>query len=59
MKEFEFKAVDSEGEDTLNTIALAHRFNHWMYCSIKPFCKGKILEIGSGIGNISDFFFTR
>jgi 2-polyprenyl-3-methyl-5-hydroxy-6-metoxy-1,4-benzoquinol methylase len=56
MKEFEFKPVDNEGEDTLNAIALANHFNHWMYNSIKPFCKGKILEIGSGVGNISDFF---
>jgi SAM-dependent methyltransferase len=28
-----------------------------MYSAIRPFCKGKILEIGSGIGNISHFFF--
>ncbi len=56
MKEFTFKPVDTEGEDTLNTIALASHFNKWMYDTIKPWCNGKILEIGSGVGNISEFF---
>jgi 2-polyprenyl-3-methyl-5-hydroxy-6-metoxy-1,4-benzoquinol methylase len=56
MKEFEFKPVDTEGEDTLKTIALANHLNKWIYDSIKPYCKGKILEIGSGVGNISEYF---
>jgi len=56
MKEFDFKPVDTEGEDTLKTIALANHLNQWMYQTIKPFCTGRILEIGSGIGNISDYF---
>jgi 2-polyprenyl-3-methyl-5-hydroxy-6-metoxy-1,4-benzoquinol methylase len=58
MKEFEFKPVDKEGEDTLHTIALANHLNQWMYDSIKPFCSGKILEIGSGVGNISEYFLN-
>jgi 2-polyprenyl-3-methyl-5-hydroxy-6-metoxy-1,4-benzoquinol methylase len=56
MKEFAFKPVDTEGEDTLNTIALANHFNLWMYETIKPYCTGRILEIGSGVGNISEYF---
>jgi 2-polyprenyl-3-methyl-5-hydroxy-6-metoxy-1,4-benzoquinol methylase len=56
MKEFVFKQIDTEGEDTLNTIALASQFNKWMYDTIKPWCNGKILEIGSGVGNISEYF---
>lgn len=58
MKEFTFKPVDSEGEDTLDTIALANHFNLWMYETIKPYCKGNILEIGSGVGNISEYFLN-
>ena len=58
MKEFVFKHVDTEGEDTLNTISLASNLNSWMYNSIKPFCHGKILEIGSGVGNISEYFLN-
>lgn len=56
MKKKEFYEHDKIGETTLNIIAKAQNFNEWMYHTIKPFCKGKILEIGSGIGNISHFF---
>lgn len=59
MKEFAFKPVDHEGEDTLKTIAIANHFNRWMYHTIKPFCIGNILEIGSGLGNISAFFLKN
>jgi len=49
---------DQYGEETLQVIGKAHQFNHWMYETIKPFCKGKILEVGSGIGNISRKFIN-
>lgn len=48
--------MDDGGAKTLNTIAQANKFNAWMYDTIRPYCKGRILEIGSGIGNISSFF---
>lgn len=46
-----------EQSDTLilEAIQTANKFNRWMYQCIAPFCTGKILEIGSGIGNISSF----
>ena len=47
---------DLTGEATLDIIARANRFNRWMYHTIKPFCRGRIFEIGSGKGNISRFF---
>ncbi|WP_415060765.1 class I SAM-dependent methyltransferase [Flavobacterium sp.] len=50
------KEIDLEGMETLHVIEKANKFNRWMYETIKPFCKGKILEIGCGIGNISEFF---
>lgn len=48
--------IDIEGHVTLNVIEKANLFNKWMYNTISPFCNGRILEIGSGIGNISNFF---
>jgi 2-polyprenyl-3-methyl-5-hydroxy-6-metoxy-1,4-benzoquinol methylase len=42
--------------DTLSVIKKAENFNKWMYQTIKPYCDGQILEIGSGIGNISQLF---
>lgn len=56
MSDFQFKEVDAEGWETLDVIAQADKFNRWMYETIKPFCQGKVLEIGSGIGNISMYF---
>lgn len=46
---------DTIGIDTLKAIANAHCFNRWMFESIQPFIKGNILEIGSGLGNISSY----
>jgi SAM-dependent methyltransferase len=53
---FPFKEYDAEGLQTLLSLSTAANFNEWMYDTIKPYCAGKILEIGSGIGNISSFF---
>ena len=44
------------GTDTLEVISDADKFNRWMYQTINPFCSGNVLEIGSGIGNISQYF---
>lgn len=55
-REIEFDEHDLIGETTLDVIAKANKFNKWMYNTIKPFCKGKIVEVGSGIGNISNYF---
>jgi 2-polyprenyl-3-methyl-5-hydroxy-6-metoxy-1,4-benzoquinol methylase len=55
-KRFEFKPIDEEGLETLEAISKAEKFNLWMFDTIAPFCQGKTLEIGSGIGNISNQF---
>jgi SAM-dependent methyltransferase len=47
--------IDPVGEATLAVISNANRFNRWMFDTIRPFLKGEILEVGSGIGNISQF----
>jgi 2-polyprenyl-3-methyl-5-hydroxy-6-metoxy-1,4-benzoquinol methylase len=56
MTEFVYQEVDVEGMETLDVIAGADKFNRWMYDTINPYCKDRIIEIGSGIGNISKFF---
>jgi len=52
-------AEDPIGKQTLEVISQADTFNKWMYETIKPFSKGKVLEIGSGIGNISELFIEN
>ncbi len=54
----DYKEVDFEGEETLKAIANANKFNAWMYQTIQGYCEGDILEIGSGIGNISKYFIA-
>ena len=47
------------GYQALERIAVAPAFNKWMFQTIEPFINGKILEIGSGIGNLSKFFVDK
>lgn len=56
---FQYKEDDEVGEKTLQVISSADKLNRWMFDTIFPFCKGRILEIGSGIGNISQFFINN
>lgn len=44
------------GLSTLENLSVAERLNQWMFDSIRPYVKGAVLEIGSGIGNISSCF---
>jgi len=58
MTEFKFQEIDTTGAETLNALAKADKFNEWMYNTIAPYLGGNILEIGSGIGNLSRFFLN-
>lgn len=55
----EYKEFDYEGEETLKAMSHGVRLNKWMYSQIKPYSNGKTLEVGSGIGNISQFFIEE
>lgn len=54
-EDYDLKYSDQHGYETLETISKADQFNKWMFDTIRPFIKGNILEIGSGIGNISAY----
>lgn len=47
---------DAVGAAALETISELGHFNRWMYETIRPHCSGRMLEVGSGIGNLSRFF---
>ena len=51
--------IDIIGQETLEVIGAADKFNKWMYDTIAPHCSGRIMEIGSGIGNISKYFLKH
>ena len=52
----DFHRTDPTGLLTLQRFARASQFNRWLFESITPYCRGEVLEIGSGIGNMSAFF---
>jgi SAM-dependent methyltransferase len=55
----EFIEDDVVGQKTQEVISNADKFNLWMFDTIRPFLKGRVLEIGSGIGNISEFLLQE
>ena len=59
MTHFSFHEDDREGLLTLEAISRAVQFNRWMFDQVSPFLNGDILEVGSGIGNISAFFLEQ
>jgi 2-polyprenyl-3-methyl-5-hydroxy-6-metoxy-1,4-benzoquinol methylase len=54
-----FHGTDPTGLQTLERFANATHFNQWMFDTIRPYCKGHVLEVGSGIGNISRLFLEH
>jgi glycosyltransferase involved in cell wall biosynthesis len=52
-------AADAHGSQILGRIARAPRFNAWMADVIRPYCGQKILEIGSGTGNLTRQLIPR
>ena len=47
------------GVKTLENISEANRFNKWMFEKIEPYIGKKILEVGAGIGNITQFLLDK
>jgi glycosyltransferase involved in cell wall biosynthesis len=52
-------ADDEHGSQILGRLARAPRFNAWMADTIRPFCGSKVLEIGSGTGNLTRQLIPR
>ena len=50
---------DPAGAATLERLAEAPRFNRWMFDRVRPWVGDRVLEIGSGIGNLSQFLVDR
>lgn len=52
-------ANDITGYNTLDILSEANHFNQWMFETIKDYVKGSVIEIGSGIGNISEYILKN
>jgi SAM-dependent methyltransferase len=52
-------AADRVGATTLERLAVAPRFNQWMYARLASWIGESVIEVGSGIGNLSRFLVHR
>jgi glycosyltransferase involved in cell wall biosynthesis len=50
---------DAYGSHILARLSRAPRFNSWMADAIRPFCGSNVLEIGSGVGNLTQMLTPR
>ena len=50
---------DQYGSQVLARLASAHRYNSWLADTIREFCGNRVLEIGSGVGNITKNMIPR
>lgn len=50
---------DTYGHAILHSMSGAHRFNRWMAEMIKPWVGDEVLEIGAGMGNMSQTLLPR
>ena len=50
---------DREVAFSLELLAKRYNYNHWIYNSIRGYVGENILEVGAGIGNITDFLMSR
>ncbi len=50
---------DEHGSQILGRLARAPRFNAWMADTIRPYCGQRVLELGSGTGNLTRLLVPR
>jgi SAM-dependent methyltransferase len=53
------EARDQVGAQTLERLAAAPNYNRWMFDRLRPWIGQRVLEVGSGIGNLSVFLQDR
>ena len=50
---------DTYGSDILARLSRAPKFNVWMADTIRSYCRNRVLEIGSGVGNLTRRLIPR
>lgn len=53
------RPADSAGAETLDIMRAAPQYNQWQYWVIAPYLGRRILEVGAGIGNISEHILSE
>lgn len=50
---------DPIGYETLRRMATVERYNDWIFQEIAPYAGQRILEVGCGIGNMTEYFVDK
>lgn len=51
--------ADAEVRTSLELISELYNYNHWIFNKIRPFLRGKLCEVGCGIGTITQFMLNH
>jgi SAM-dependent methyltransferase len=51
--------MDEMSLNTLEKLTAARNYNQWVYNLCRPFVGKKVLEVGSGIGNMTEYFINK
>lgn len=54
-----FDDTPHHGEKTLRRMSRLSRYNAWLWDHVKPFVGRRVLEVGSGIGTMTEYFLDR
>lgn len=50
---------DHGGADVLETMSQAKRFHHWMADVVRPFVKQRVMEVGAGMGSLTQHLLPQ
>ncbi len=51
--------ADAEVRTSLELLSELYNYNHWIFNKIRPFLRGRVCEIGCGIGTITQFMLNH
>lgn len=51
--------ADAEIRTSLELLSELYNYNHWIFNKIRPFLRGRLCEIGCGIGTITQFMLNH
>ena len=57
--EHDLRVGDVAGAETLDIMSAAPRYNRWQYDVIAPWIGKRVLEVGSGVGNMSEHIVAQ
>lgn len=59
VREDHVQRIEQRVRSSLSLIDELYNYNHWIFNKVRPFIRGKVCEIGCGIGNITQFLLNH